>query len=345
MFITFFVFFWIININAACFKARDYKVYWNVPTFMCQKYGMYFNDLDKFGIIQNTNDQFRGEKIVILYDPGMFPALIKNPDGSITRRNGGVPQEGNLQSHLNLFKIHLEEQIQENFSGLGVIDFESWRPIFRQNWASLAPYRDLSIELETARHKNWSKSAIKQHAVQLFESAGRLFMEETIKLAKQLRPNASWSYYAYPYCFNLTPNQPSASCDPRALQENDQMSWLWKLEDTFLPSVYLRKSLSNNERLGLIAGRLHEAVRLSRKFRNRPVIPYFWFKFLDQRDVYLSKEDIFNSFKVMIKNNADGHIIWGSSQDFDSQQKCAKFKSYLNDILGPAVKEITSLGF
>ncbi|KAH0547168.1 hypothetical protein KQX54_017358 [Cotesia glomerata] len=62
------------------FGARDYKVYGNVPTFMCHKYGMYFNDLDKFGIIQNTDDQFRGGKIAILYDPGMFPALIKNPN-------------------------------------------------------------------------------------------------------------------------------------------------------------------------------------------------------------------------------------------------------------------------
>nr|ACE75134.1 hyaluronidase [Glyptapanteles flavicoxis] len=305
---------------------------------------MYFDDLEKFGIIQNTNDHFRGEKIIILYDPGMFPALIKNPNGTITRRNGGVPQEGNLQSHLDLLKTHLEEQVQENFSGLGVIDFESWRPIFRQNWASLAPYRDLSIELETVRHKNWSKNAIKQHAVKLFESAGRLFMEETIKLAKQLRPHASWSYYAFPYCFNLTPNQPSASCDPRVFKENDQLSWLWKMEDSIIPSLYLRKSLTSHERSDLIAGRLHEAARLGRKFPNRPILPYFWFKFLDQRDIYLSKEDILNSFKVMVKNGADGHIIWGSSQDFDNQQKCVIFKNYLNEILGPAVKEIISIG-
>nr|ACE75387.1 hyaluronidase-like protein [Glyptapanteles indiensis] len=48
---------------------------------MCHKYGMYFDDLEKFGIIQNTDDHFRGEKITILYDPGMFLALIKNPNG------------------------------------------------------------------------------------------------------------------------------------------------------------------------------------------------------------------------------------------------------------------------
>ncbi|XP_014299670.1 hyaluronidase [Microplitis demolitor] len=343
MFYILFIFIIIINANADCFKVRNYQVYWNVPTFMCQKYGIYMNDLNKFGIYQNENDKFRGEKIVILYDPGMFPALIKNHNGTITRRNGGVPQEGNLQSHLDLFTTHLEEQVDENFSGLGVIDFESWRPIFRQNWASLAPYRDLSIKLENDRHPFWNKSSIKQRAVKSFESAGQLFMAETIKLAKKLRPHAHWSYYAYPYCFNLTPNQPSASCDPQVLKENDKLSWLWKLENVLLPSFYLRYSLSTDERLGLIAGRLHEAVRLNKKFSNRPIIPYFWFKFQDERDIYLNKEDIRSSFKTMLKNGADGHIIWGSSQDFDSKEKCLKFEKYLNDVLGPAVKEIQAI--
>ncbi|XP_057321990.1 hyaluronidase-like [Microplitis mediator] len=307
---------------------------------MCQKYGIHMNDLHKFGIYQNENDKFRGEKIVILYDPGMFPALIKNHNGTITRRNGGVPQEGNLQSHLDLFTTHLEEQVDENFSGLGVIDFESWRPIFRQNWASLAPYRDLSIKLENERHPSWSKSTIKQRAVKSFESAGQLFMEETIKLAKKLRPHAHWSYYAYPYCFNLTLNQPSASCDPQLLNENNKLSWLWELEDVLLPSIYLRNSLSSTKRLELITKRLTEAARLNKKFPKRPLLPYFSFKFHDQKDVYLKKKDLQSSFNSMIKNGADGHIIWGSSQDFDSREKCLKFKKYLNDTLGPATEKI-----
>nr|ACE75133.1 hyaluronidase [Glyptapanteles flavicoxis] len=301
---------------------------------MCNKYGIYFDDLEKFGIIQNTNDHFRGEKITILYDPGMFPALIKNPN---------VPQEGNLQSHLDLFKTHLEEQVQKNFSGLGVIDFESWRPIFRQNWASLAPYRDLSIELETVRHKNWSKNAIKQHAVKLFESAGRLFMEETIKLAKQLRPHASWSYYAFPYCFNLTPNQPSASCDPRVFKENDQLSWLWKMEDSIIPSLYLPKSLTSHERSDFIATELQESVRTSKKFSNRPILPYFWYKFQDQVDVYFSENDILNSFKVMLDNGASGFVIWGSYKDVNTRKKCFNFKNYLKRMLGPAVATIKAI--
>lgn len=49
---------------------------------MCHKYGLRFEEVsEKYGILQNWMDKFRGEKIAILYDPGMFPALLKDPNG------------------------------------------------------------------------------------------------------------------------------------------------------------------------------------------------------------------------------------------------------------------------
>ncbi|XP_044001891.1 hyaluronidase-like isoform X2 [Aphidius gifuensis] len=298
--------------------SQDYKVYWNIPTFMCHQYGINFDDVKNFGIEQNENDNFRGEKIAILYDPGMFPALLKHPNASLTIRNGGVPQE--------------------------VIDFESWRPIFRQNWASLAAYRDFSIHIENKKHPHWDKWSIEHEAVQRFETAGRVFMEETLKLAKTLRPYASWSYYAYPYCFNLSPQQSSYHCHSNIREENDKLFWLWKLEDIMLPSVYLRNSLSSNEKIGLITGRLEEAKRLVDAYKPQSkILPYFWYKYQDQKDIFLSKIDIVNGFKEMIKRGADGHILWGSSNDFSTKEKCKKFKYYLNDILGPAVNEARHL--
>lgn len=33
-----------------------------------------------------------------------------------------------------------------------------------------------------------------------FETAGREYVEQTIKLAKNLRPMSRWGYYAFPYC-------------------------------------------------------------------------------------------------------------------------------------------------
>lgn len=143
--------------------------------------------------------------------------------GDVRRRNGGVPQEGNLTQHLQLFEDHVEEQVSnKSFRGVAVIDFESWRPIFRQNWASLNPYREISIEIERRKHFFWSNSAIKNEAVKNFETHARIFMEETLRLAKKLRPFAKWGYYAYPYCYNFTPNQPYSNCDPMIHEENDR---------------------------------------------------------------------------------------------------------------------------
>jgi Hyaluronidase len=54
-------------------------------------------------------------------------------------------------------------------SGVGVIDFESWRPTYRQNWASLNIYRDKSKALEKKLHPYWSKDRIESEvSSQLF---------------------------------------------------------------------------------------------------------------------------------------------------------------------------------
>lgn len=85
----------------------------------------------------------------------MFPALgTKNE-----RRNGGVPQQGNLSLHLNHYKETLDELVPDVYNdGNIIIDFESWRPIFRQNFGVLKSYKDLSYQIERQNHPFWSKS-------------------------------------------------------------------------------------------------------------------------------------------------------------------------------------------
>lgn len=96
----------------------------------------------------------RGEKITILYDPGNFPALGNNNE----RRNGGVPQEGSLSRHLEQYRQHIDEMVPDgNNTGLIIIDFESWRPVFRQNWGVLTAYKNVSYQIEQKRHPLWQK--------------------------------------------------------------------------------------------------------------------------------------------------------------------------------------------
>lgn len=93
-----------------------------------------------------------------MYDPGLFPALDAK---SNNRRNGGVPQEGNLTLHLDQFKVTMDELVPDvENNGLIIIDFESWRPILRQNFGVLSKYKDVSYDIERQNHPFWLKPSI-----------------------------------------------------------------------------------------------------------------------------------------------------------------------------------------
>lgn len=75
--------------------------------------------------MQNYEDTFRGDKIALLYDPGLFPALLEaNMDSDFIRRNGGVPQEGNITQHLEIFADQIQNKLMpnKNFSGKEIDD-------------------------------------------------------------------------------------------------------------------------------------------------------------------------------------------------------------------------------
>lgn len=86
---------------------EQFHVYWNVPTFQCHQYGLNFSEVRRWGIIENENGNFRGNEIALLYDPGVFPALLRAGGGDFVKRNGGVPQEGDLTQHMQTLEAHV----------------------------------------------------------------------------------------------------------------------------------------------------------------------------------------------------------------------------------------------
>jgi len=328
-------------------KSRGFEVFWNVPSFMCRSYKILFNDLpQQYGIVQNENDTFRGDKLVILYDPGKFPALLEHQKTKqIFRRNGGVPQEGDLQEHLNIFTEHINQLVDTEFAGIGVIDFESWRPIFRQNSGVLQPYRNLSIKLVRQEHRLWSKDRVYNEAKRRFETAGKQFVEATIRRAQQLRPKASWGYYGFPYCFNMNGGgaNKDENCPSNVQKENDELGWLWDVVDIVLPSVYLNTRLEPYERPGFVRGRMREAYRVAQRARKRqkpPVVGYIRYVYTNQAKDFLSNDDMRKSIEVMKQQNAEGVVLWGSSFDLKTRDKCQAFRSYVDTSLGPMINSL-----
>ncbi|XP_063370624.1 hyaluronidase-2-like [Cydia amplana] len=321
-------------------EVRPFQVYWNVPTFQCKSKKILFENLfEKYGIIQNQNDNFQGEQVTILYDPGLFPAILQEESsGKLRTRNGGVPQEGDLDEHLTAFRFVLDQAIPDpDFRGIAIIDFESWRPVFRQNaWGVLTPYRNLSLQIERQRHPWWTKTMLESEAKRRFERAGREFMQATVALARLLRPQAKWGYYGFPYCFNMAGSKPVETCPTIVQQENDQISWLWTESTALYPSVYSSKNLSSAQLAGLIRGRVAESARVG---RGVPILPYFWFKYRDAG--FMSEVDLKTALKAMYKSHTSGFIVWGSSNDVNSVTKCEKLKTYLDYILGPEIAKYT----
>lgn len=165
---------------------------------------------------------YSGDRISILYDPGLFPALLKNASSTkLFRRNGGVPQKGSIASHLSLFEQHVNELIPDaQNDGLAIIDFESWRPVYRQNFGSLQPYKDLSEQFVRNDHPLWPNRMVETEAKRAFEQHGRAFMEQTIQLAQKMRPRAKWGYYGLPFCFNGKGDHVE-TCAANIQKEND----------------------------------------------------------------------------------------------------------------------------
>lgn len=89
--------------------SNGYQVYWNMPTFQCRKHSVNFTSVSsQWGMRQNYGDDFRGDVLALLYDPGLFPALLSTTAGGTpVPRNGGVPQAGNLSIHLDRFRDQL----------------------------------------------------------------------------------------------------------------------------------------------------------------------------------------------------------------------------------------------
>ncbi|XP_047539374.1 hyaluronidase-5-like [Vanessa atalanta] len=315
---------------------KPFRVYWNVPTVQCKSKKILFDNLyEKYGIIQNDDDSFNGEQITIMYEPGLFPAIFKNEtSGKYRFRNGGVPQEGNLEEHLKAFRADMEEIVPNpDFSGIGIIDFESWRPIFRQNFGTLVPYKDVSYEIEKKLHWWWPKSWINTEAKQRFEASARTFMQTTLSIAKQMRPKALWGYYGFPHCFNMAGQNLKEDCAPNVLAENDITYWMWSESTALYPSVYSSKNLSSDQLGSLVRGRVREANRVRRY--ETPILPYYWFRY--REGGYMTEEDLNVVLKSFYKSNASGFIIWGSSNDVNTVSKCNNLYSYVEKVLGPTV--------
>lgn len=257
---------------------RPFVTIWNIPTERCaEKYNVTLN-LEVFDVLANDQQSFMGQDITLFYskDLGFLPYYTSEG----VPVYGGLPQNASLKAHLlqAAWDIHVTLS-NPAYSGLAVIDWEKWRPLWIRNWGSMDIYQQKSEELVRQQHPQWPPELVKKTAKQEFEHSARNFMEKTLQLGKTLRPNSYWGFYGFPNCYNNDFNSPSytGTCPVVERQRNKELWWLWESSRALYPSIYLPPCLNGtNKALTYVRHRIAEAFAVQRNTLNGsiPVLPY-----------------------------------------------------------------------
>ena len=71
--------------------------------------------------------------------------------------------------------------------GYSLLDFESWRPLFKHNFDALSVYQKASEELVRKEHSDWNQTQVREEAEKEWNSAARQFFESTLETSKKLQ--------------------------------------------------------------------------------------------------------------------------------------------------------------
>ncbi|XP_018555129.1 hyaluronidase-1 [Lates calcarifer] len=335
-----------LQVETSPFSQVPFLAVWNAPTATClSKYGVDFN-LETFNIAQNQNQTFMGENITIFYADklGLYPrySTLGVPV------NGGVPQNASLDEHLREASDDIRKFIpNRDFQGLAVVDWESWRPIWERNWDNKQVYWEASRALVRSRHPDWNPQQIEAEARVRFEEAGRKFMEETLKLGREERPNGLWGFYGFPECYNYYNKSAnfSGECPAEEMKRNDELLWLWNSSSALYPDIYLSLELRglSREVLFYTHHRIMEAMRAGAQVTPSapPVFPYARIVYTYSFE-FLSEEHLVYTIGESAALGSAGVILWGNRDYSRSQAACNAVKSYVEEILGPYVVNVTS---
>lgn len=327
------------------FSQVPFLTVWNAPTANClSQYGVDL-DLGMFNIVQNQDQIFMGDNITIFYSEklGLYPRY-SNQGAPI---NGGVPQNSSLEKHLRAASDDIRLYIPNpDFQGLAVVDWENWRPVWERNWDSKQIYWDESRTLVWSKHPDWRPEQVEAEARIEFEKAGQQFMEETLKLGQEEKPNGLWGFYGFPNCYNYYKSTNyTGECPTIEKKRNDELFWLWNVSSALFPDIYLSlqlKDLDTEVQL-YVHHRIQEAMRAASQAtpESPPVFPYARIVYTYSLN-FLSQEHLVYTIGESAALGAAGVVLWGDHFFSKSQLTCDAVKSYIDERLGPYLVNVTS---
>ncbi|KAM9813932.1 hyaluronidase-2 [Neosynchiropus ocellatus] len=329
------------------YSNKPVLLVWNAPTEECGPRRHVTLTLNQFDIVASPNEGFVRQNLTIFYKErlGLYPFYTH--DGVDV--NGGLPQLASLTRHFEKMPESVQNYIREpEAKGLAVIDWEEWRPLWIRNWDVKDIYRNKSREMVAKKNPKWPPEQVAKVAQQEFELSARKFMLETLKLAKNLRPNHLWGFYLFPDCYNHDYRSAleyyTGRCPDLEIVRNDQLNWLWMECTALFPSIYLSPVLrSTNFGRLFVRNRVKEAMRLASAGDGfaRPVFVYTRPTYMNQMAT-LTEMDLVSTIGESVALGAAGIIFWGDVSYAGSHANCSKLNQYLQGLLGQYLLNVST---
>ncbi|XP_073447558.1 hyaluronidase-2-like [Aquarana catesbeiana] len=329
------------------FSGRPFMVAWNAPTQNCQHLYNVSLDLRLFDINSTPSEGFVDQNLTLFYKErlGLYPFY----DEDHVSVNGGVPQNASLRAHLDQMLVDINKYMPSvQKEGLGVIDWEEWRPIYVRNWQRKGIYRQASQQLVASRYPDWTDEEVNKEAQFQFDHMARRFLVDTLRYAKKLRPRQLWGYYLLPDCYNYDYwtnwNSYDGKCPDAEMVRNDHLWWLWKESTALYPSIYLgfalRSSVKGHE---YVHYRVKEAMRIAPQHRSYslPVFVYTRPTYRENNKL-LSQMDLISTIGESAAQGAAGVIFWGDTGYGMNEETCLKITSFLEEDLGQYIVNVTT---
>ncbi|KAM3878536.1 hyaluronidase-2 [Diretmus argenteus] len=319
---------------------------WNAPTEDCApRHSIHFQ-LEQFQIVASPNEGFVKQNLTIFYKDrlGLYPYYEED-----TAVHGGLPQIASLSQHLEKMPEGVQKYIREpGAKGLAVIDWEEWRPLWIRNWDTKDVYRNQSRQLVMQKNPTWPSERVAKVALQEFEMSARKFMLETLKHAKNLRPNQLWGFYLFPDCYNhdyrRTLENYTGRCPDVEVARNEKLKWLWTESTALFPSIYmgtvLRSSASGRQ---FVRNRVKEGMRLASSGDGlaRPVFVYTRPTYASSLEL-LTETDLVSTIGESVALGAAGIILWGEAAYASSRASCSSLDEYLRGPLGKYLLNVST---
>lgn len=329
------------------YSQKPLLLAWNAPTEDCApRHGIRFQ-LDNFQIVASPNEGFVRQNLTIFYKDrlGTYPYF----ESDKTPVNKGLPQLASLQQHLDKMPEGVRKYIKEpTAKGLAVIDWEEWRPLWIRNWDTKDVYRKHSCELVRQKNPTWSPEQVKKVALQEFELSAKKFMLETLRYAKNLRPNQLWGFYLFPDCYNhdymRSLESYTGRCPDVEVARNEQLKWLWTESTALYPSIYLGTVLNNSESgRQFVRNRVKEGMRLASSGDGlaRPVFVYTRPTYANSLE-QLTETDLVYTIGESVALGAAGIILWGDVTYASSKNSCSDLDAYVRGPLNQYLLNVST---